>query len=236
MKYHRAWQEDRHFFTQMEVCERGSFGACLGKLRGWAEGTTTAAGDRYGQTDWSTSIHSSASSAKTFDDGNETVPTTHLLAERDVWRFASDVASGLAHCHVHGVLHLDIKPENVFISSNGCYKIGDFGVAWIANRGWVSFFVFFATLGCFWCMEYSQPTPVPPSLGFELTTFMTLVLTPTNHLPASSHFRVTVTRTPPRTKFDKTGGRFWMATAGSWRPRFCEGSGIRLEILETVCT
>ncbi len=88
MKYHRAWQEDRHFFTQMEVCERGSFGACLGKLRGWAEGTTTAAGDRYGQTDWSTSIHSSSSSAKTFDDGNETVPTTHLLAERDVWRFA----------------------------------------------------------------------------------------------------------------------------------------------------
>jgi serine/threonine protein kinase len=59
-----------------------------------------------------------------------------LLAERDVWRFASDVAFGLAHCHKHGVLHLDVKPDNVFIARDGVYKIGDFGVAWVAGQGW----------------------------------------------------------------------------------------------------
>ena len=37
VQYHRAWQEDRHFFAQMELCERGSFGACLDRLRTFSD-------------------------------------------------------------------------------------------------------------------------------------------------------------------------------------------------------
>ena len=124
VKYHRAWQEDRHFFTQIEVCERGSFGQVLEKLKRRSE-EVGMDGMRSNEQKFSETLYSKTSSTP-----------VHLLAERDVWRFAVDVASGLAHCHTHGVLHLDIKPDNVFISSQGCYKIGDFGVAWIANKGW----------------------------------------------------------------------------------------------------
>lgn len=36
---------------------------------------------------------------------------------------------GLAHMHSHNVLHMDIKPDNIFIDSQGVLKIGDFGLA-----------------------------------------------------------------------------------------------------------
>jgi membrane-associated tyrosine/threonine-specific cdc2-inhibitory kinase len=117
VKYHRAWQEDRHFFIQMELCERGAFGACLDRLKSMSEEER--------QRQKMTTVFPYRES-----------PYVALLAERDVWRFASDVAFGLAHCHKHGVLHLDVKPDNVFIARDGVYKIGDFGVAWVAGQGW----------------------------------------------------------------------------------------------------
>ncbi len=39
-----------------------------------------------------------------------------------------DIAEGLAHIHSRGILHLDLKPSNVFVTSSGA-KIGDFGLA-----------------------------------------------------------------------------------------------------------
>ena len=33
---------------------------------------------------------------------------------------------------MHGVVHLDIKPENILISKEGKLKIGDFGMAALA--------------------------------------------------------------------------------------------------------
>ena len=123
VKYHRAWQEDRHFFAQMELCERGSFGGCLDRLKRLREPSRARAESDAGQRE---------------GDASSPPPrgVTRLLAERDVWRFARDVALGLAHCHAHGVLHLDVKPDNVFVARDGVYKIGDFGVAWVAGRGW----------------------------------------------------------------------------------------------------
>jgi membrane-associated tyrosine/threonine-specific cdc2-inhibitory kinase len=46
-----------------------------------------------------------------------------------VWRYIEQVAAGLDHIHNHGVLHLDIKPENIFVDGKGDLKIGDFGLA-----------------------------------------------------------------------------------------------------------
>ncbi|XP_024519632.1 probable protein kinase DDB_G0291842 [Selaginella moellendorffii] len=53
------------------------------------------------------------------------------LDENKVWCFIRQVASGLDHIHSHGVLHLDIKPENILIcgDSEGTLKICDFGLA-----------------------------------------------------------------------------------------------------------
>ena len=38
-----------------------------------------------------------------------------------------DVARGLAHSHERSVLHRDVKPANVFLTSDGKAKLGDFG-------------------------------------------------------------------------------------------------------------
>ena len=42
---------------------------------------------------------------------------------------ARAVLAGLAHAHGQGVVHRDIKPDNVQILSNGAIKITDFGIA-----------------------------------------------------------------------------------------------------------
>ncbi len=52
----------------------------------------------------------------------------------DLWRVAFDVAKGLSFLHTNNVLHLDIKPENLYRKvekdgSFGAWKIGDFGLA-----------------------------------------------------------------------------------------------------------
>ena len=48
---------------------------------------------------------------------------------RDVVKLGVDVLNGLSACHDNGVIHRDIKDDNIFVSSNGEYKIGDFGVS-----------------------------------------------------------------------------------------------------------
>ena len=40
-----------------------------------------------------------------------------------------DVGAGLKYLHGKGIVHLDIKPENILISKSENFKIGDFGIA-----------------------------------------------------------------------------------------------------------
>jgi serine/threonine-protein kinase len=46
---------------------------------------------------------------------------------------AMDVALGLAKAHRHGVIHRDIKPGNIIVTTDGVVKILDFGVAQLAS-------------------------------------------------------------------------------------------------------
>ena len=46
-----------------------------------------------------------------------------------VIKIAKDMCSALEMCKKHGVVHRDIKPQNIFVSPNGNYKLGDFGIA-----------------------------------------------------------------------------------------------------------
>jgi len=47
----------------------------------------------------------------------------------DVAKLLREVLLALELVHQQGMVHLDIKPENIFVSKNGLYKLGDFGMA-----------------------------------------------------------------------------------------------------------
>ena len=39
------------------------------------------------------------------------------------------LCSAVLYAHNHGVIHRDIKPQNVFLTTDGTIKLGDFGIA-----------------------------------------------------------------------------------------------------------
>ena len=58
-----------------------------------------------------------------------TYAKSHPLARRDVIRLGIDLCRALTLCQRYNIIHRDIKLENIFVSDNGDYKLGDFGVA-----------------------------------------------------------------------------------------------------------
>ncbi|TCD61231.1 hypothetical protein EIP91_008766 [Steccherinum ochraceum] len=56
------------------------------------------------------------------------------LDEARVWKVLADLSDGLEFIHGAGVIHLDLKPANIFITGEGRLKIGDFGMASIWPR------------------------------------------------------------------------------------------------------
>ncbi|CAG8492671.1 17181_t:CDS:2, partial [Dentiscutata erythropus] len=53
----------------------------------------------------------------------------NVLSESQIWKIFMDIALGLKHIHNHNIMHLDLKSENIFMASDGTFKIGDFGLA-----------------------------------------------------------------------------------------------------------
>jgi serine/threonine protein kinase len=54
-----------------------------------------------------------------------------FFTEQQVAYFVSCLGSALHHLHQRGILHRDVKPENILLSSQGVPKLTDFGTAYI---------------------------------------------------------------------------------------------------------
>ena len=56
------------------------------------------------------------------------------MSQEEVIKVGLDLCTALEMCAKYGILHRDIKPQNIFISPTGSYKLGDFGIAKTAER------------------------------------------------------------------------------------------------------
>lgn len=59
----------------------------------------------------------------------ELILRTGRLPLRSAIELALSVADGLAFAHARGLVHRDVKPQNVLLSNNGEVKVTDFGIA-----------------------------------------------------------------------------------------------------------
>lgn len=51
------------------------------------------------------------------------------VSENEIVALGVQVAKALHHAHGHGIIHRDIKPDNIHISPHGLVKVMDFGIA-----------------------------------------------------------------------------------------------------------
>ena len=51
------------------------------------------------------------------------------LPEAEVAKVAEGIARGLAYAHEKGVIHKDIKPQNILVTTDGTPKVTDFGIS-----------------------------------------------------------------------------------------------------------
>lgn len=110
--YIDSWEEDEALYIQTELCSLGNFSHFL-----WEYGRTFPSLDETRV--WKIFAELSA------------VRLCRSLCQHCI---LSLILQGLRFIHDAGVIHLDLKPANIFITTEGRFKIGDFGLASIWPR------------------------------------------------------------------------------------------------------
>ena len=99
------------------------------------------------------------------------------LAPEHVRRIGIEVAAALQCAHEHDVLHRDIKPQNILVSTSGQVKVVDFGVAKMNARDAADFTVGVGTPR-YWAPEQVREESISPqtdifALGIVLYELLT---------------------------------------------------------------
>jgi len=92
------------------------------------------------------------------------------MPEKDALRIASRICEALAYMHGEGVIHRDLKPQNVMICFDGTIRILDFGIAKSTGRRF-TFSGFTPAMGT---PEYMAPEQVKGKRGDERTDLYSL--------------------------------------------------------------
>ncbi|HEV2672799.1 MAG TPA: serine/threonine-protein kinase [Gemmatimonadales bacterium] len=89
------------------------------------------------------------------------------LPEPDITRIARDIAAALDFAHQQGVIHRDLKPDNVLIRSDGGAVLTDFGIA-RAVSGYTASTGVNMTIGTpqYLSPEQAQGRPLDPRVDF----------------------------------------------------------------------
>lgn len=92
------------------------------------------------------------------------------LSIKEVTSIAIQVSMGLEAAHNHGIVHRDVKPQNIIISTDGKVKVTDFGIARAASSNTISSNV----MGS---VHYSSPEQVRGGYSDEKSDIYSLGIT-----------------------------------------------------------
>ena len=93
------------------------------------------------------------------------------LPEADALAIVSQVCEGLQYLHSQGVVHRDLKPQNIMLCTDGTLRIMDFGIAKVAASRRMTFGGFSPTMGT---PDYMAPEQVKGQRGDERTDIYSL--------------------------------------------------------------
>jgi len=93
------------------------------------------------------------------------------MPEADALRIVSRFCDAIDYLHRHGVVHRDLKPQNLMLCNDGSLRIMDFGIAKAAGSRRITFGGFSPTLGT---PDYMAPEQVKGQRGDERTDIYSL--------------------------------------------------------------
>jgi serine/threonine-protein kinase len=102
---------------------------------------------------------------------SELLKNVRPLPEPDAVKIASRICEALEYMHKNGVIHRDLKPQNIMLCNDGSIRIMDFGIARAQGARRLTFVGFTPTMGT---PDYMAPEQVRGSRGDERTDIYSL--------------------------------------------------------------